>query len=82
MKPLKVTDHPLGGKLRWYQHVGRTFSVLGDGYPHAEDFELQERERIASDDDDVEQAPVIPNTELRFATLTDATDWIEALKEG
>lgn len=80
MQAIKITEHPLGGLIHWFQKGSRTYSVLGDGYPYADDYELHERVHIPNEDD-VNPPPVLPDTELRFATLSDATDWIDT-QEG
>lgn len=76
MKPFKTTNHPLGGKFRWYQLGDRVFSVLDDDYPGQDDFELQER--IPQENEDYSNWAVVFGGELRFATLGDAEDWISA----
>lgn len=71
MKPFKMTEHELGGKIRWYKSGDRVFSVLGDGYPHAEDYELHERDAV--------EGNVVPFTERRFDSLDEATGWIASI---
>lgn len=76
MDPFTTTDHELGGKFHWYRLEDRVFSVLDDDYPGQDDFELQER--IPQDNEDYGNWSVVYGGELRFASLSDATDWIAA----
>lgn len=77
--PDNSAKHPLGGTFEFFTlPSGRTFSVLGDGYPHFDDYEILERQ--TGIDEDADGLPdVIWGNEWRAPSRAAALELIEAL---
>ena len=82
MEKFDQTPHPNGGFLHWYRVGGRVFSILDNGYEHADDFEVWERDPdVANADPATGILGVIPGTEQRAGSMKAAEALIAATAE-
>jgi hypothetical protein len=78
VKKLESTPHPAGGTFHWFEGGGRLFSILDNGYPHADDFEIWERDPNPDAADPTTGIPgVILGTEQRASSMSAAAAIVE-----
>lgn len=79
-KPDRTEPHPVGGTISWYTLTnGRTFTVLGDGYP-SEDDDYEVHERLPATHPEAGQ--VIPHTETRYPTWDAVHAYLNNIEAG